>query len=95
MGSAPFIRPGANEHLDLRSIGKWRQFRIRSRRGPANYIARGFALNQLKDVFITHLHVDHFGGLPYVWMFGIWAGGWADSATVPCSFIIALFFWFN
>jgi ribonuclease Z len=33
---------------------------------PANYIAAGFALNELKDVFITHLHVDHFGGLPYL-----------------------------
>jgi len=69
--------------------------RIRSRRGPANYIVSGFALNQLKDVFITHLHVDHFGGLPYVWMFGTWAGGWADSHAVPCNFIIAFVFWFN
>lgn len=33
---------------------------------PANYIAGGHALNELKDIFITHLHVAHYGGLPYM-----------------------------
>ena len=36
----------------------------------ANYVAARVALNEINDVFITHLHVDHFGSLPYLWMFG-------------------------
>jgi ribonuclease BN (tRNA processing enzyme) len=42
----------------------------------AKYIAAGFALNELDKVFITHLHIDHFGSLPYLYEFGGWAGRW-------------------
>ena len=41
----------------------------------ANYVAARVALNQIKQVFITHLHVDHFVSLPYlmdVWYLGRW-----------------------
>jgi len=48
----------------------------------ANYVAARVALNQIKQVFITHLHVDHYGSLPYLWMFGTWAGGWHENLTI-------------
>jgi len=53
---------------------------------PASRATKGVAgrvaLNQLKRVFITHLHLDHFGALPYVYMFGTWAGGWHEPLRV-------------
>ena len=48
----------------------------------ANYLAGGFALNELDKVFITHLHVDHFGSLPYLYMFGGWSGRWHKPLQV-------------
>lgn len=83
MGSAPFIRPGQMNTSIFVQLGNGENFIFDIGEGsPANYIAAGFALNELKDVFITHLHVDHFGGLPYLWMFGTWAGGWHDNLRV-------------
>jgi ribonuclease Z len=75
MGSAPFIRPGQMSASIFVQLGNGENLIFDLGEGsPANYIAAGIALNELKDVFITHLHVDHFGGLPYLWMFGTWAG---------------------
>jgi ribonuclease BN (tRNA processing enzyme) len=83
MGSAPFIRPGQMNTSMFVQLGNGDNFVFDLGEGsPANYIAGGFALNEIKDVFLTHLHVDHFGGLPYVWMFGTWAGGWHDRLIV-------------
>ncbi|MCL7976966.1 MAG: MBL fold metallo-hydrolase [marine benthic group bacterium] len=83
MGTAPFIRPGQMNTSILVELGNGDKFIFDIGEGsPANYIASGFALNQLKHVFITHLHVDHFGGLPYLWMFGTWSGGWHQPLTV-------------
>lgn len=83
MGSAPFIRPGQMNTAILVELGNGDIFMFDIGEGsPANIIAAGYALNEITDVFITHLHVDHFGGLPYLWMFGTWAGGWHDYLTV-------------
>ncbi len=83
MGSAPFIRPGQMNTSILVELGNGDKFIFDIGEGsPANYIAAGHALNELNHVFITHLHVDHFNGLPYLWMFGTWAGGWHDQLTV-------------
>jgi ribonuclease BN (tRNA processing enzyme) len=48
----------------------------------ANYIAAGVALNQINDIFITHLHWDHFASLPYAYVFGAWAGRWHEKYRV-------------
>ncbi len=83
MGSAPFIRPGQMNTSIFVQLGNGENLVFDIGEGsPANYIAAGFALNELKDIFITHLHVDHYNALPYVWMFGTWAGGWHDNLRV-------------
>lgn len=83
MGTSPSIRPGQANTSILVQLGNGRNFVFDLGEGsPANYVAAGIALNEIKDVFITHLHVDHFGGLPYVWMFGTWSGGWHTRLTV-------------
>jgi len=83
MGTAPFIRPGQANTSIFVQLGNGDQFIFDLGEGSiANYIAGGFALNELRHVFITHLHVDHFGSLPYLTMFGGWAGGWHDQLNV-------------
>lgn len=48
----------------------------------ANYLASGVAFNELNDIFLTHLHVDHYNALPYVYMFGAWGGRWHEPLRV-------------
>jgi ribonuclease Z len=77
MGSAPFIRPGQMNTSILVQLGNGDNFIFDIGEGSvANYIASGFALNELDKIFITHLHIDHFGSLPYLYEFGGWAGRW-------------------
>jgi len=77
MGSAPMIRPGQMNTSVFVQLGNGENFVFDLGEGSvANYVAARVALNQIKKVFITHLHVDHFGALPYVSMFGGYAGGW-------------------
>ncbi len=83
MGSAPMIRPGQMNTSIYVELGNGDSFVFDMGEGAvANYVAARVALNQIKHVFITHLHVDHFGSLPYLWMFGTWAGGWHEPLTV-------------
>ncbi len=73
MGTSPSIRPGQMNTSILVQLGNGENFIFDLGEGSiANYPAAGIALNQLDKVFITHLHVDHFGSLPYLWMFGTW-----------------------
>ncbi|MCZ8501107.1 MBL fold metallo-hydrolase [Vibrio lentus] len=37
-------------------------------------------MNELDHIFITHLHVDHYGSLPYLYQFGGWNGRWEKAA---------------
>jgi len=77
MGTAPFIRPGQMNTSILVQLGNGENFIFDLGEGSvANYIASGFALNEFDKVFITHLHIDHFGSLPYMYEFGGWAGRW-------------------
>jgi ribonuclease BN (tRNA processing enzyme) len=83
MGSAPMIRPGQMNTSIYVELGNGDNFVFDIGEGSvANYVSARVALNQLKRIFITHLHVDHFGALPYVYMFGTWAGGWHEPLRV-------------
>ena len=83
MGSSPNIRPGQMNTSIYVELGNGDNFVFDIGEGSiANYVASRVALNQLTEVFITHLHVDHFGSLPYLWMFAVWAGGWHEPITV-------------
>jgi ribonuclease BN (tRNA processing enzyme) len=83
MGTAPMIRPGQMNTSIYVELGNGDNFVFDMGEGAiANYVAARVSMNQLKHVFITHLHVDHFGSLPYLWMFATWAGGWHEPITV-------------
>jgi ribonuclease Z len=41
-----------------------------------NIVALQVPLQMINDIFITHLHVDHYGELPYIYAFSAWAGRW-------------------
>ena len=83
MGTAPLIRPGQMNTSIWVMLGNGDNFAFDLGEGsPANYVASGIAFNEIKKVFLTHLHVDHFNALPYVWMFGTWAGGWREPLRV-------------
>ncbi len=83
MGTAPLVRPGQMNTSIWVMLGNGDNFAFDLGEGsPANYVASGIAFNEIKKVFITHLHVDHFNALPYIWMFGTWAGGWHQNLEV-------------
>jgi len=39
-----------------------------------NIIANQVPVPEINDIFLTHLHVDHFGDLPYLWQFAPFNG---------------------
>ena len=83
MGTSPSIRPGQMNTSIYVELGNGDNFVFDMGEGAvSNYVAARVALNEINHVFITHLHVDHFGSLPYLWMFGTWAGGWHENLTV-------------
>jgi ribonuclease BN (tRNA processing enzyme) len=83
MGTAPMIRPGQMNTSIFVELGNGDNFVFDMGEGAvSNYVAARVSLNQIKHVFLTHLHVDHFGSLPYLWMFGTWAGGWHEPLTI-------------
>ncbi|WP_094555537.1 guanitoxin biosynthesis MBL fold metallo-hydrolase GntH [Synechococcus sp. 1G10] len=41
-----------------------------------NIVAMQVPLQLVNDIFITHLHVDHYGELPYIYAFSPWMGRW-------------------
>ncbi len=67
MGTSPSIRPGQMNTSIFVELGNGDKFVFDIGEGSvANYVASRVALNELKHVFLTHLHVDHFGALPYL-----------------------------
>ena len=83
MGSSPVIRPGqANTSIYL-ELGNGDTFIFDIGEGSlANYSACRLSLNQLNDIFISHLHLDHFASLPYLYVFGAWSGRWHEPLRV-------------
>jgi ribonuclease Z len=41
-----------------------------------NIIAMAVPLQVVNDIFFTHLHVDHYADLPYLYAFAPWMGRW-------------------
>jgi len=41
-----------------------------------NIVALQVPLQMVNDIFITHLHIDHYGELPYIYGFSAWMGRW-------------------
>ena len=41
-----------------------------------NILAMQVPLQMVNDIFFTHLHVDHYGELPYLYGFSPWTGRW-------------------
>jgi ribonuclease Z len=39
-------------------------------------------MNQINDIFLTHLHWDHVDSVAYIYMFGAWAGRWHEPFRV-------------
>lgn len=47
-----------------------------------NILAMGVLPPQINDLFITHLHVDHYHDLSYLYPFRAWSGGWYNPMRV-------------
>ena len=41
-----------------------------------NLVAMQVPLQMVNDIFLTHLHVDHYAELPYIYAFAPWMGRW-------------------
>ena len=83
MGSSPIPRPGQMGTSVYVELGNGDDFIFDMGPGSiANYLAAGIPLNQINDIFITHLHWDHVASVPYIYMFGGWGGRWHESFRV-------------
>ncbi|MFC1236345.1 guanitoxin biosynthesis MBL fold metallo-hydrolase GntH [Vibrio sp. F74] len=83
MGTSPTIRPGQMNTSIYVELGNGDSFVFDIGEGSvANYVSARVALNEINNIFLTHLHVDHFGALPYVYMFGGWAGRWHEPLRI-------------
>ena len=83
MGSSPLPRPGQMGTSVYVELGNGRNFIFDMGPGSiANYLAAGVPLNRMNDIFLTHLHWDHVASVPYLYMFGAWAGRWHETFRV-------------
>ena len=83
MGTTPTIRPGQMNTSVFVELGNGDSFIFDIGEGSvANYLAAGVPYNKLNNIFLSHLHVDHYGSLPYVYVFGAWGGRWHEPLRV-------------
>ena len=83
MGSSPLPRPGQMGTSVYVELGNGDNFIFDMGPGSiANYLAAGVPLNRLNNIFLTHLHWDHVATVPYVYMFGAWAGRWHEPFRI-------------
>ena len=50
-----------------------------------NIIANQVPVPEINDIFITHLHIDHYGDLPYLWQFAPFNGRWKPLRVIGPS----------
>ena len=83
MGSSPLPRPGQMGTSIYVELGNGKNFIFDFGPGAiANYFAARVPLNQINDIFITHLHWDHFASVPYAYVFGAWGGRWHEKYRI-------------
>lgn len=83
MGTSPLPRPGQFGTSIYVELGNGDNFIFDFGPGSvANYLASKVPLNQLNDIFITHLHWDHFASVPYAFLFGGWGGRWHEKFRI-------------
>ncbi len=83
MGSSPLPRPGQMGTSIYVELGNGDSFIFDMGPGSiAHYLASGIPLNQINDIFITHLHWDHVASVPYIYVFGAWGGRWTEPFRV-------------
>jgi ribonuclease BN (tRNA processing enzyme) len=83
MGSSPLPRPGQMGTSIYIELGNAKNFIFDFGPGSiANYLAAKVPLNEINDIFITHLHWDHFASVPYAYVFGAWGGRWHQNYRI-------------
>ncbi len=50
-----------------------------------NIVANQVPVPEINDIFITHLHIDHCGELPYLWQFAPFTGRWKPLRVIGPS----------
>ena len=78
LGSCPFP-PKRNQAATCIMVETGNGHRLFFDFGPGclrNIAAMQVPLQTINDIFITHLHVDHYGEIPYLYAFAPWAGRW-------------------
>ena len=50
-----------------------------------NIVANQVPVPEITDIFISHLHIDHFGDLPYLWQFAPFNGRWKPLRVIGPS----------
>jgi ribonuclease Z len=50
-----------------------------------NIVANQVPVPEINDIFITHLHIDHCGEIPYLWQFAPFNGRWKPLRVIGPS----------
>ena len=83
MGSSPLPRPGQMGTSVYVELGNGKHFIFDFGPGSiANYLAARVPLNQINDIFLTHLHWDHVDSVAYAYVFGAWGGRWNEKYRI-------------